>query len=102
VSSDRVEVGADGACAARTATNLLGELPCRITQVAARRMVWREQRNVAWQIRMATPKALIQALRPRYRSAAFNVRIKIHAEFVALTCRHGFASAARRQVAARG
>ena len=37
---------------------------------------------------MTTRKALVEALRLRYRSAAFSDRIKILDEFVALTCYH--------------
>ncbi len=37
---------------------------------------------------MTTHKELIEALRLRYRSAAFSDRIKILDEFVALTCYH--------------
>jgi hypothetical protein len=37
---------------------------------------------------MTTRKELIEALRLRYRSAAFGDRIKILDEFVALTCYH--------------
>ncbi len=39
-------------------------------------------------ISLTTRKALIEALRLRYRSAAFSDRIKILDEFVALTCYH--------------
>ncbi len=35
---------------------------------------------------MTTRKELVEALRLRYRSAAFSDRIKILDEFVALTC----------------
>ena len=37
---------------------------------------------------MTTRKELVEALRLRYRSAAFSDRIKILDEFVALTCYH--------------
>ena len=37
---------------------------------------------------MTTRKELVEALRVRYRSAAFSDRIKILDEFVALTCYH--------------
>ena len=37
---------------------------------------------------MTTRKELVEALRLRYRSAAFSDRIKILDEFVALTCCH--------------
>ena len=37
---------------------------------------------------MTTRKELVEALRQRYRSAAFSDRIKILDEFVALTCYH--------------
>ncbi len=37
---------------------------------------------------MTTRKVLVEALRLRYRSAAFSDRIKILDEFVALTCYH--------------
>ena len=37
---------------------------------------------------MTTRKELVEALRLRYRSAAFSDRIKILEEFVALTCYH--------------
>ena len=40
------------------------------------------------QISMTTRKELVEALRLRYRSAAFSDRIKILDEFVALTCCH--------------
>ena len=39
-------------------------------------------------ISLTTRKELIEALRLRYRSAAFSDRIKILEEFVALTCSH--------------
>ena len=37
---------------------------------------------------MTTRKELVEALRLRYRSAAFSDRVKILDEFVALTCYH--------------
>ena len=40
-------------------------------------MVRREQYNVKRQISMTTRKELIEALRARYRSAAFGDRIRI-------------------------
>ena len=40
------------------------------------------------QISMTTRMELVEALRLRYRSAAFSDRIKILDEFVALTCDH--------------
>ena len=51
-------------------------------------MVRREQYNVKRQISMTTRKELIEALRARYRSAAFGDRIRILDEFVALTGYH--------------
>ena len=51
-------------------------------------MVRRGQRNVTRRISMTTRKELVEALRLRYRSAAFSDRVKILDEFVALTCYH--------------
>ena len=51
-------------------------------------MVRREQHNVTRRISMTTRKELVEALRVRYRSAAFSDRIKILDEFVALTGYH--------------
>jgi hypothetical protein len=43
---------------------------------------------VTRRISLPTRKELIEALRLRYRRAAFSDRIKILEEFVALTCSH--------------
>ena len=51
-------------------------------------MVRRGQNKVTRQISLTTRKALVEALRLRYRSAAFGDRIKILDEFVALTGYH--------------
>ena len=48
-------------------------------------MVRRERYNVRTQISMTTRKELVEALRERYRVAAFGDRIKILDEFVAVT-----------------
>jgi hypothetical protein len=48
-------------------------------------MIRRGQLNVTRRINMTTRKELVEALRLRYRSAAFSDRIKILDEFVALT-----------------
>ena len=51
-------------------------------------MVRRGQNRVTRQISLTTRKAFVEALRLRYRSAAFGDRIKILDEFVALTGYH--------------
>ena len=51
-------------------------------------MVRRGQNKVTRQISLTTRKALVEALRLRYRSAAYGDRIKILDEFVALTGYH--------------
>ena len=63
-------------------------LTCCLTSLVTRRMVRQEQRTVKRQISMTTRKALVEALRVRYRAAAFSDRIKILDEFVALTCKY--------------